>query len=156
MKNFEHIHPMASILLPIQHFRVVHKQLRARFGRQSKVANECREQLQEHLVFDRELLSYRQTAEWGMRGLQGSFGWLQIPLVIGRDAERGDLLEICCRLNNLRAELVGINQIRNVYMPLWRETRAEEEVWINFENMLFGDQHRSDRVARFHNVAIYE
>jgi hypothetical protein len=114
------------------------------------------DEIQEHLAFDRELLSYRQTAEWGMRGLQGSFGRLRIPLEIGRDAERGDLLEICCRLNNLRAELVGINQIRNVYMPLWRETRAEEEVWVNFENMLFGDQRRSDRVARFHNVAIYE
>jgi hypothetical protein len=114
------------------------------------------DEIQERLVFDRELLSYRQTAEWGMRGLQGSFGRLRIPLEIGRDAECGDLLEICCRLNNLRAELVGINQIRNVYMPLWRETRAEEEVWINFENMLFGDQRRSDRVARFHNVAIYE
>ena len=28
----------------------------------------------ERLAFDRQLLSYRQTAEWGMRALQGAFG----------------------------------------------------------------------------------
>ncbi|KAJ7301265.1 hypothetical protein DFH08DRAFT_827677 [Mycena albidolilacea] len=51
---------------------------------------------------------------------------------------------------------VGINQIRNVYIPLWKQTREEERVWGNFENMLFGEQHRSDCVGRFHNVAIYQ
>jgi hypothetical protein len=30
------------------------------------------DEIQEKLAFDRELLSYRQTAEWGMRGLQMS------------------------------------------------------------------------------------
>ncbi|KAF7371843.1 hypothetical protein MVEN_00041100 [Mycena venus] len=34
------------------------------------------EEIEERLAFDRQLLSYRQTAEWGMRGLQGSFGRL--------------------------------------------------------------------------------
>ena len=114
------------------------------------------EEIQERLAFDHELLSYRQTPEWGVRGLQGSFGRLRIPLEIGRQNERGDLIELCVRLNNVRAELVGINQIRTVYMPLWKQTREEEETWANFENMLFSDQRRSDRVARFHNVAIYE
>jgi DDE superfamily endonuclease len=114
------------------------------------------EEIQQRVAFDRELLSYRQTAEWGMRGLQGSFGRLRIPLEIGRQDERGDLLEICVRLNNLRAELVGINQIRSVYMPLWKQTREDEEVWGNFENILFGEQRRSDRVARFHNIAVYD
>lgn len=114
------------------------------------------DEIQERLAFDRELLSYRQTAEWGMRGLQGSFGRLRIPLDIGRQNERGDLIEICVRLNNLRAQLVGINQIRTVYMPVWKENREEEDIWKNFENMLFSDQRRCDRVARFHNIAIYE
>jgi hypothetical protein len=113
------------------------------------------EEIEERLAFDRDLLSYRQTAEWGMRGLQGSFGRLRIPLEISHDEERGDLLEICVRLNNLRAQLVGINQIRSVYMPLWKQTHEEEQVWANFENMMFQDQRRSDRVARFHNIAIY-
>ncbi|KAJ7231709.1 hypothetical protein B0H12DRAFT_1077061 [Mycena haematopus] len=113
-------------------------------------------EIQEQLAFDRELLSYRQTAEWGMRGLQGSFGRLRIPLEIGRQQERGNLLEICVRLNNVRAEMVGINQIRSVYMPLWKHTREEEEIWSGFEKMLFSEQRRSDRVARFHNIAVYE
>jgi hypothetical protein len=107
------------------------------------------DEIQEKLAFDRELLSYRQTAEWGMRGLQGSFGRLRIPLEIGRDKERGDLLEISVRLNNVRAELVEINQIRSVYMPLWKQTREEEALWSGFENMFFSEQRRSDRVARF-------
>lgn len=113
-------------------------------------------QIEEKLVFNRELLSYRQTAEWAMRGLQGSFGRLRIPLEISRNQERGDLLEICARLNNVRAELVGINQIRSVYMPLWKQTREDEQMWMGFENMLFSEQRRCDRVARFHNIAIYE
>jgi hypothetical protein len=41
------------------------------------------DEIQERVAFDRELLSYRQTAEWGMPGLQGSFGRLRIPLEIG-------------------------------------------------------------------------
>jgi hypothetical protein len=112
-------------------------------------------EIEERLAFDCQLLSYRQTAEWGMRGLQGSFGRLRIPLEIGCQEERGDLLEICVRLNNLRAQQVGINQIRTVYMPLWKQTQEQEDIWGNFENVLFGEQQRSDRVARFHNVAIY-
>jgi hypothetical protein len=111
------------------------------------------EQIEERLAFDRQLLSYRQTAEWGNRGLQGAFGRLRIPLKIGDQAERSDLLEICVRLHNLRANRVGLNQIRTVYMPLWQENRADEEVWNNFESTVFGNQHRNDRVARFHNFA---
>jgi hypothetical protein len=112
-------------------------------------------EIQERLAFDRQLLSYRQTAEWGMRGLQGSFGRLRVPLEINRNSQRGDLIETCVRLNNVRAELVGINQIRSVYMPIWNQNPEDEEVWTNFENMVFGEQRRSDRVARFHNIAIY-
>jgi hypothetical protein len=115
-----------------------------------------RDEIENRVVFDRELLSYRQTAKWGMRSLQGSFGRLRIPLEMGHQEEHGDLLEICVRLNNLCAELVGINQIRNVYMPLWRQKEEKERVWGNFETMLFGEQRCSDCVARFHNVAIYD
>ncbi|KAJ7366038.1 hypothetical protein DFH08DRAFT_797044 [Mycena albidolilacea] len=113
------------------------------------------DEIEERLAFDRQLLSYRQTAEWGMCGLQGSFGHLRIPFEIGRQEGRGDLLEICVQLNNLHVQQVGINQIHTVYMPLWKQTQEQEEIWGNFENVLFGEQRRSDRVARFHNVAIY-
>ncbi|KAJ7327883.1 hypothetical protein DFH08DRAFT_816051 [Mycena albidolilacea] len=81
------------------------------------------------VAFDQELLSYQQTAEWGICGLQDSFGRLQIPLEIGHQKECGEFIEICVHLNNVCAELVGINQIHSVYMPLWKETRQEEEVW---------------------------
>ena len=41
----------------------------------------------EHLMsFNRQLLSYRQTAEWGMQTIQDSFGQLQVPLKIGSSA----------------------------------------------------------------------
>ncbi|KZV61810.1 hypothetical protein PENSPDRAFT_592328, partial [Peniophora sp. CONT] len=66
------------------------------------------------------LLSYRQTAEWGMCALQGSFGRLRVPLEIENSERRGDLLETCLRLHNVRTAVVGISQIRNVYEPIWR------------------------------------
>ena len=72
------------------------------------------------LEFSRSILSYRQTAEWGMRELQGSFGRLRIPLGIEDMDKRADLLETCFRLHNLRTRLVGINQIKNVYH--WGQT----------------------------------
>ena len=99
--------------------------------------------------FDRQLLSFWQSAEWGMRSLQGSFGRLRVPLEVAYVDRRGDLLEICVRLQNFRTRLVGINQIRSVYMPLWR-ANEQEELWESFENMLFSEQRTKDRVSRFH------
>ncbi|KAF7375533.1 hypothetical protein MSAN_00441500 [Mycena sanguinolenta] len=112
-------------------------------------------EIQEKLAFDRQLLSYRQTAEWGMRGLQGAFGRLRLPLEIDNAERRANLLETCIRLHNFRARRVGHNQIREVYMPLWRQTTEDEQVWDGFEKMLFSDQRRKDRVARFHNFAVF-
>lgn len=99
--------------------------------------------------FDRQLLGFRQSAEWGMRSLQGSFGRLRVPLEINHSDRRGDLLEICVRLQNLRTEMVGINQLRTVYMPVWKAAE-QEEIWSHFEDMLFKDQRHNDRVSRFH------
>lgn len=99
--------------------------------------------------FDRQLLSFRQSAEWGMRSLQGSFGRLRVPLEVAFVDSRGDLLEICVRLQNLRTRLVGINQIRSVYLPTWK-ANEQEEIWQSFETMLFSEQRERDRVHRFH------
>ena len=77
----------------------------------------------------RSVLSYRQTAEWGMQELQGSFGRLQIPLEIEDMERRADIIESCFRLHNLRTRLVGINQIKSVYVPVWRE--GSERVWVS-------------------------
>ena len=102
------------------------------------------------LDFDRQLLSYRQTAEWGNRALQGTFGRLRVPLEINYKERRGDLLETIIRLYQIRTRRVGINQIRSVYMPIWMENE-QEEIWGHFESILFKDQRRNDRVARFHH-----
>lgn len=106
---------------------------------------------EEAMRFDRQLLSYCQTAEWGMRAIQGSFGRLRVPLPINYAEARGDLLETIVRLYNLRSRTIGYNQIRSVYEPIWREGE-QEELWNSFEGMLFSDQRRNDRVSRFHLV----
>jgi hypothetical protein len=102
---------------------------------------------------DRQLLSYRQTAEWGMRTIQGTFGHLCIPLQIAYHEVWGDLLETCACLFNLRARDVGINQIRSVYMPIWREDE-QEGLWMAFESMLFSTQRKNDRVRHFHMIVV--
>lgn len=101
------------------------------------------------LAFDNQLLSYRQTVEWGMRQMRGSFGRLRIPLNIDDDAERGDMLETCVRMNNVRVLRVGISQIRSVYEPIWRGSEIAE-LWEHFERMTIRDIRQGDRVARFH------
>ncbi len=107
-------------------------------------------ELNARMVLNRELLSYRQTAEWGMRSLQGSFGRLRIPLEATDIDRRGDLLEICVRLHNLRARRVGHNQIRAVYMREWCGDAEQMHLWQNFETVLFSDQRKIDRVSRYH------
>ena len=105
------------------------------------------------LRFNNEPLSYRQTAEWGMHALQGSFGRLRMPLDANRAGHRQHLLEVCLRLHQLRTRSVGINQIRNVYEPIWKEADGAE-LWDGFEEMLFGDIRKRDRVSAFHIVAM--
>lgn len=86
---------------------------------------------------NRQLLSYRQTAEWGMRTIQGSFGRLRVPLKISSSASHSHLLETTVRLTNLRARCVGISQIRNVYMPIWKALE-DEQLWVDLGDMAFG------------------
>ncbi|KAG2063508.1 hypothetical protein BDR04DRAFT_1137636 [Suillus decipiens] len=105
---------------------------------------------QKLLSFDQQLLSFHQTAEWGMHALQGSFERLRIPLNIHFSEQHCDLLEVCVRLNNVHVGKVGISQIRSVYMPIWQEGKQDRMVWAEFESMVFSDQHHNDRVAQFH------
>lgn len=105
--------------------------------------------LQHLLAFNRQLLSYRQTAEWGMRMLQGSFGRLRVPLPITSMTRCRCLIETCARLSNVRARCVGINEIRSVYMPIWRAAE-DEQLWLELGDMVFGDVRKRDRVSRFH------
>ena len=98
------------------------------------------------LAHSRAILSYRQTAEWGMREIQGSFGRLHLPLDINDPQRRLHLLETCFRLHNLKARLTGINHIRSVY---FEPTTTEERPWEGMEHILFPRRY-VDRVNRFH------
>ncbi|KAG8692089.1 hypothetical protein FRC08_010022 [Ceratobasidium sp. 394] len=71
------------------------------------------------IKYSNALVSARQAAEWGMRSIQGSFGRLRVPLNINDPEGRAMLLETVVRLHNLRTRLVGVNQIRTVYMRRW-------------------------------------
>lgn len=90
------------------------------------------------LDFNHQLLSYHQTAKWGMRTMQGSFGRLRVPLDINDEISQQALLETCIRLNNIRAHCVGINQIHSVYMPVWRASE-DNRLWENLGNVLYKD-----------------
>jgi hypothetical protein len=102
------------------------------------------------LAFNAQLTSYRQFAEWGMRAFQGSFGRLRVRLDIGDNHGRARLLEVCIRLNNLRANCVGISQIRSIYQPVWMV--EHDDMWFNFVNMVFWDICAQDCVGRYHHL----
>jgi hypothetical protein len=65
----------------------------------------------------KDATSLRQASEWGMRALQGAFPWLTVPLKFERKGERGCILLLAPLLYNFRLEVVGLNQIQNVYVP---------------------------------------
>ena len=76
-----------------------------------------------------------------------------MPLNINAEQDQWELLELCCRLHNIQTEFVGINQIRNVYMPVWKASE-DEELWNNLGDMLFGEICHCDGVSCFHLVAV--
>jgi hypothetical protein len=114
------------------------------------------DEVEEKLAFNQELLSYHQTAEWGMRALQGLFGRLHVPLEINHMEQRANIIETCARLHNLRAQMVRINQICNVYMKEWQATDDLDEMWRCFENMLFSEQRTRDCISNYHVYASYD
>jgi len=59
----------------------------------------------------------RQSAEWGMRGFQASFPRMKDCFDYEERGERRIIMIMYVLLFNLRSRLVGIDQIRNVYMP---------------------------------------
>ncbi|KAE9382383.1 hypothetical protein BT96DRAFT_952224 [Gymnopus androsaceus JB14] len=81
------------------------------------------------LAFNNQLTSFRQTSEWGMRLIQGSFARLRVPLDIN----------LCVRLCNYRTRTVGHNQIKTVYMSIWREGHEQERIWKEFEHIVLGN-----------------
>jgi hypothetical protein len=83
--------------------------LLARGETQEEIVAQVRTQL--------EATSMRQAAEWGMRAVQASFPRLKDRFIYEEDGERQRVLHSMFLLYNLRTRMVGINQIRNFYMP---------------------------------------
>lgn len=74
----------------------------------------------EQLCVNVEATKLRQAAEWGMRAMQGSFPRTKETLRHDENpSERQVHLKLLCLLCNFRLETVGLNQIRNVYVPEW-------------------------------------
>ena len=69
----------------------------------------------EHLLHV-EATAVMQLSEWRMRSLQGSFTRLKDMFDCEERDERGIMLNLIPRLNNLRANMVGISQICNSFM----------------------------------------
>ena len=74
------------------------------------------EEVLHSIQINRATTSMRQAAEWGMRSLQSSFPRLGDRLVYEERGERRIMMKMMILLYNFRAQLVGINQIKNVYM----------------------------------------
>jgi hypothetical protein len=75
------------------------------------------EEILADLAIKREATSMRQSAEWGMGTVQASFPRLRDTFIYEEHGERRITLTCLFLLYNCRARLVGINQIRNVYLP---------------------------------------
>ena len=76
----------------------------------------------------RQATSARQTAEWGMLTMQASFPRVKDRFVYKERGERRIVLKMFVMFYNMRARMVGINQIQNTYMRhLQRD--ANEDVW---------------------------
>ena len=68
----------------------------------------------------------RQQAEWGMRAFQSSMPRIKDRMKLEGRGERKVTLLVMILLYNLRARMVGINQLRSFYMgALYRDANVE-------------------------------
>ena len=65
----------------------------------------------------RQATSMRQSSEWGMRALQSSFPRMCDRMAYEQKGERRIAIKMMGYLYNLRARMVGINQIKNFFQP---------------------------------------
>ena len=90
-----------------------------------KSGNESVGMTLEEMTIRREATSMRQAAEWGMRSFQASFPRLKDRLPFEHFGQRKVIMTMVILLYNLRTKKIGINQIRNVYMPSLNENVNE-------------------------------
>jgi hypothetical protein len=77
-------------------------------------------------IVNSEATSMRQSAEWGMQALQSSFPRLRDRFIYEETGERKIIMKFLLLLYNVRARKVGINQIRNTFMPYLNRDVNEE------------------------------
>ncbi len=75
------------------------------------------EEVRLDIQWKRQATSMRQSSEWGMRALQSSFPRICDQMVFEQRGERRTALKMMIYLYNLRARMVGINQIKNFFQP---------------------------------------
>jgi len=80
--------------------------------------------------------SLRQSSEWGMRALQGSFARLKAKLTSDKH-KRQMLIFAIALLHNFRTKHVGLNQIATVFNPHY-------EQYINFQGY--------DKIRRYYAI----
>jgi hypothetical protein len=78
----------------------------------AQTTQEQREEIQGNI----QATLMRQAAEWGMRSIQSSFPRLKDRFIYEEGGEQRIVLKMIVLLYNLCARLVGIYQIRNVYL----------------------------------------
>ena len=89
------------------------------------------ENAQEYMMYE-QATSIRQAAEWGMHALRSSFGRLKGTLRYETYGQRSLILESIVFLHNWRANTVGLNQIKTVFMPHLNQ---------NVDQYIFGDNY---------------
>jgi hypothetical protein len=74
----------------------------------------------------RDATSMRQSAEWGMRAFQSSMPRITVRMKFEERGERKVTLTVMILLYNLRARMIGINQLRSFYMgALYHDANVE-------------------------------
>ncbi len=86
-----------------------------------------REQNLEHQL-RRQATSARQTVEWGMLTIHNSFPRVKDRFIYEERGEQRIVMKMFVLLYNMQARMVGINQIRNTYMPQFL-CDANKDVW---------------------------
>ena len=76
----------------------------------------------EEVLMLKEATSLRQSAEWGMRAIQGAFPRMTKTLNYEEYGTRKITLFTMVMLYNYRCHNVGLNQIRTVYVPEWNKS----------------------------------
>jgi len=99
-------------------------------------------------VFNQQLVSARQAAEWGMRSLQGLFSRLKLPLPAKDHQYRAEILELAVRMHQVQCRTVRINQTQRVYEDIQNECHILSRA---FYRMLFSDIQRQCRISRYYH-----